>query len=78
MRILTKENLDVISGGSLCGEAIIRDIENFDADFDPTQYCTKAQYIKYATALIDKIYEPNGFGSLSDPVVIDIIKSLDL
>lgn len=78
MRLLVENDLNAISGGLSCEQALIREIEDFDFDFIPAEYCTKAQFTKYALAVIDKFYEPNGWESLTEQSEIDLIKSLHL
>ncbi|MCS5711972.1 hypothetical protein [Candidatus Berkiella aquae] len=78
MRLLVKNDLNAISGGLTCEQALIREIEDFDFDFVPAEYCTKAQFTKYGLAMIDKFYEPNGWESLTEQTAIDFIKSLNL
>ncbi|MBS0288564.1 MAG: hypothetical protein JSS07_00835 [Proteobacteria bacterium] len=76
MRLLLKRDLNSISGGSLCEDALIRDIQDFD--FNPNQFCTKPEFTKYVLALVDKFYELNHWGDLTDQMEIDLIKSLHL
>jgi hypothetical protein len=70
-----KNDLSAISGGSPCEDALIRSVVNFD--INPTLYCTKPEFTKYALAYIDKIYELKS-DVLSDEDEIDLIKSLRL
>lgn len=78
MRLLVKNELNTISGGYTCEEALIRDVEDFDFEFNPTQYCTKSEFTQYTVALINKIYEPSGWENLTEQTEIEIIKSLHL
>lgn len=75
MKTLNAKELNVVSGGMNCKEALIYDLVSWE-DIDITQYCTKEQFTTFALNSVDLIYTEGFEDYMTEEMIVDYVTNI--